>query len=310
MYNQILEQIQKSSHVVLISHINPDGDALGSSLALYHAILKLGKKVTICNSTKEIAKKFDFLPSFNKIRNTLPSRYDLLISCDCGSFDRLAIERVEVPIINIDHHKSNTEYGTINIVEPDSPSTTMVVFSMLESFKIKMDAKIATCIYTGIVEDTDFFVNQNTDKAVFKMSAKLINYGVDSTKVAYNLLQRESLAKVRLKAILINSIELKQNAKVGIGIIRQEDLNSCGAMRSDCDNLINIIRSLVTVEIAILLIEEKNSEFKVSLRSKIADVESIATKFGGGGHHYAAGFQSNILDLKELIDKILYEVKI
>ncbi len=263
---------------------------------------KLGKKVTICNMTKDIANKYDFLPSFEKIKHSIPNRYDLLISCDCGSFDRLGIEKVETPLINIDHHKSNTDYGTINIVDPDSPSTTMIVFSMIESFNIKMDAKIATCIYTGLVEDTDFFINKNTDKSVFEMSAKLIGYGLDINSVTDNLLQRESLAKTRLKAILINSIELIKNAKIGIGIIRQEDLNSCGALRSDCDALINIIRSLAIVEIAILLVEEKNFTFKISLRSKTADVESIATKFNGGGHHYAAGFQSDITDTKEIIN--------
>ncbi len=310
MYDKALKLIQKSNHIVIISHISPDGDALGSSLALYLMIRKLGKKVTICNATKDIAQKYDFLPSFEKIKNSIPNRYDLLISCDCGSFDRLGIKKLETPLINIDHHKSNTGYGTINIIEALSPSTTMIIFSMIESFNIKMDAKIATCIYTGIVEDTDFFINKNTDQTVFEMSAKLISYGLDIGDVSNNLLQRESLAKIRLKAILINSIELVENAKVGIGIIRQNDLKRCGALRSDCDTLINLIRSLATVEIAILLVEEKNFSFKVSLRSKIADVESIATKFNGGGHHYAAGFQSEIKDAKELINKILHEVKI
>ncbi len=310
MYNTIFGLIQKSNHTVIISHINPDGDALGSSLALYLMLRKLGKKTTICNMTKDIAYKYNFLPSFDKIRNSLPNRYDLVISCDCGSFDRLGVEKIETPIINIDHHKSNKSYGTINIIEPNTPSTTMVVFSMLESLKIKIDAKIATCIYTGIVEDTDFFVNKNTNKDVFEMSAKLIDYGLDINSVTNNLSQRESLAKTRLKAILINSIELKKSGKVGVGVITQKDLNSCGAMRSDCDTLINIIRSLAIVEIAILLVEEQNYTFKVSLRSKMVDVESIATKFGGGGHYYAAGFQSSIKDKIEIINKILDEVNI
>ena len=136
MYHNAWKLISQSHRIVLISHINPDGDALGSSLSLYPLLKEMGKKVTVVNRTAPLPLRYDFLPNYAKIKPALPARFDLLISFDCGSFDRLGIEKPDVPIINIDHHITNTQYGDINLIDPSMPSASSVVLQMLRENNI------------------------------------------------------------------------------------------------------------------------------------------------------------------------------
>ncbi len=307
MHEQVWELIQKSHYITLISHINPDGDTLGCSLSFYPVLKKMGKNVSLFNATAQSANKYDFLPYFSKIKDKFPSKCDLLISFDSGSFDRLGIEKSDYKIINIDHHKSNTLYGDINIVDPTSASATLVALDILES-KVTIDKDIATCIYTGLAEDTGFFIFSNTDQRAFASASKLLLLGADPVLVAQNLKMRNSLAKTRLTARFIDSIELLKDAKIAVGYVTQDDLKKTGAFRNDTVHLVDILRNLATVELAIFIIENKDDSYKVSLRSKKElDVSKISQSFGGGGHQKASGFDSNEPDKSQLIKKIIQE---
>jgi phosphoesterase RecJ-like protein len=301
--------IQNSYKITLIPHINPDADALGSALAFYLVLKNLGKKPSIFNATKEIGVKYDFLPNFNKIKCIFPQSCDLIISFDCGSFSRLGIANNSLKLINIDHHKTNNMFGDINIVQPLAPSTTVVVFNMLKSLNIPISKDIATCLYSGLLEDSKFFTTQETDKKMFDNASELISLGADGGFVAYNLKQRVSLAKLRLQAKMIGSLELVKDATVGYSVIREKDFIQCGALRSDCDDFADLIDTLATVKLAILIMEEKSEIYKISLRSRYINVEEIAIKLGGGGHKNASSFKSNN-NIKEIIKEILDKVKI
>jgi phosphoesterase RecJ-like protein len=265
----------------------------------------MGKNISVVNSTQELSNKYDFLPNFKKLKNYMPPKCDLLISFDCGSFDRLGIEKGEFKIINIDHHKTNTHYGDINIVDSSSASATLLALEILE-FDHPLTKDEALCIYTGLVEDTGFFTFANTDYKAFEAASKLISVGVNPTQVSQNLKMRNSLAKIRLTALFINSIELLHDATVAVGTITQDDFLTTGAIKSDSDHLVDILRNLATVELAVMILEEKTNGYKISLRSKShIDVSAIAQSFGGGGHKRAAGFEIQKTDTATLIEQII-----
>ena len=305
MYQEAWQMITQSRYITLISHINPDGDALGSSLSLYPILRDMGKKVTVVNVTSPLPIRYDFLPNFDKIKTTLPTRIDLLISFDCGSFDRLGIDPVDAPLINVDHHVTNTRYGTLNLIDEDLPSASSVVLKLLHENNIPLRRDVATCIYTALAEDTGFFSYENVTAHTFEIAAELIAAKADPVTVAKNLKERNSLAKLRLEAVTIEKLQLVNQAMVGYAILTLEDFARTGALRSDSDACVDIIRSLATVEMAILLIEE-DAGYKISLRSKGSiDVSQIATAFGGGGHKRAAGFTIASKKSEEIITNII-----
>ncbi len=305
MYQKAWQLITQSRYITLISHVNPDGDALGSALSLYPILKEMGKKVSVVNVTTPLPVRYDFLPNFDKIKTSLPKQIDLLISFDCGSFDRLGIDPVDVPLINIDHHITNTRYGTLNLIEERLPSASSVVLKLLHENNISLRRDVATCIYTALAEDTGFFSYENVDAHTFEIAAELISAKADPATIAKNLKERNSLAKLRLEALTIDKLQLVYHAMIGYAVLTLEDFAKTGAKRSDSDACVDIIRSLATVELAILLIEEHEG-YKISLRSKgSVDVSQIALKFGGGGHKRAAGFTVKSKKMRQIIDNII-----
>lgn len=310
MYHDTVALIKKSQKITLVSHTTPDGDALGSSLAFYLALKKMRKNVKIFNATKILSSRYDFLPSFSKITHTFPKNCDLVISFDCGSFDRLGIDKGDFKLINIDHHKSNTNYGDINIVEQTHASASSVVFSVLQSFEIKIDKDIATCIYTALAEDTNFFTTKNVTSEVFALASTLIKLGASPTLVAQNLKQRNSLAKVRLHGLFIESIELLNDGEIAIGEVNEEMFKKTGALRYDTTELVDTLHDMSTVQVAIFILILPDGNYKFSLRSKNKDVSKIAIKLGGGGHQHAAGLNVTKEQKERILKQIIKEVHI
>jgi phosphoesterase RecJ-like protein len=310
MYQELKNYIQNSGKITLVSHVAPDADALGSSLAFYLALKRMGKNVKIYNSTKVLAKKYDFLPSYKSITNIFPQNSDLVISFDSGSFKRLDIKRGDYKLINIDHHKSNEIYADLNIVDPTHASTSSVVYDIFKSWDISISRDIALCIYTALVEDTNFFSDSSTDERVFSLASELTKLGARPEVVGENLTQRNSLAKLRLDSLFIDSMVLKKDAKVAIGEVSDDMLKKSGALRYDTAHLADILQSLATVEFSIFTLEMDDGIVKFSLRSKSIDVSTIALKFGGGGHSRSAGFSVDATKKDEIIEKILGDLDI
>ena len=306
MYKELKELVSSSKKMVLVSHVEPDGDAIGSSLAFYLAMKKIGKKVKIFNKTEIIANKYDFLKGFDKITNKIPQNIDLMISFDCGSFKRIGIDRVDgCKLVNIDHHKSNEEFGDLNIINSDFASTSSVVYDILVFLGIEIDKDIAQAIYTALAEDTNFFSDSTTDERVFELAKNLVLAGAKPDIVGKNLLRRESLAKLRLESLFIDRIVLKKDAKVAIGGVDEDMLKSSGALRYDSAHLADILQSLATVKLSIFTLDMPDGVVKFSLRSEDIDVSEIAKKFGGGGHHESAGFSTSYDKKDHYIKKIL-----
>ena len=312
LFQEVWEKIKKSNNIVLIAHVNPDGDALGSSLSLYPILKKMGKKVSILNVTKPLPMYLDFLPNFEKVVNKLPKKIDLMISFDCGSFDRLGIEEKPSFLINIDHHISNTKYGDINIIDANAASSSQVVYNMLKTNNIEIDKDAALCIYTALVTDTGSFQYESVNEKVFLMAADLVSCGVRPEFVAKMLFQRDRLSRLRLLAKAYDTIELCCEGKVAFVEVTKEMMEITGAIKDDTDTIVNSVRGIASVEVACML-REDDEGIKISLRSKdYADVSKVAVKYGGGGHIRAAGAtikgEFDFSKIKEMIKNDLKKI--
>ncbi len=303
-FKKLLEGFDK---VTLLVHKKPDGDTICSAIALYEALKKELKKIELVSFDKELPKEYSFLPAFQKFKHKIDFNDSLIITLDSASIDRVGFDISKRVIVNIDHHKSNTSFGTLNIVEELS-ATALVVFKLLEA-GFTINAESAKALYAGIISDNQNFTTSLTQKEDFLVAAKLIDFGIDPTSIAIFVNKSKSLAHFRLKSYAMNAMELCCDAKVAIMSITEEDLQKSGAKSSDIDGIIDEAIALKVVEAAFLIYPYHNF-FKVSIRSKNEDISKMALAFGGGGHKSAAGFEvknGTIGQIKEDIIKYIKE---
>ena len=300
--------IDRHRTVTILSHINPDADALGTSLGIYALLKVYGKQVEIVNYSTDLPQHLDFLPNFSKIKHKIDYAESLVIACDCGSIDRLGFDLNGREIINIDHHQTNQNYGTLNLVDPLLTASSHVAYNALED-KFPVTAEVATCFYTALLSDTRYFTTNNVDEEVFAFAVELMARGADNKQVAFNLTQRRSLASLRMLGKVLDTITLHRDATVASMRAEQDMFTATGAKMSDIEGVVDYARSLVTVEIGILLVQQE-SYIKVSLRSKSLDISSLAKDFGGGGHTNACGFTIESGNIEEILDKILKKIEL
>jgi phosphoesterase RecJ-like protein len=291
--NDIIERIQHAKHVVVIAHINPDADSIGSASAVYTYLLTLHKKVSFFCATKNINQKLSFIPWFEKIKDSFPNSADLAISLDCGDINRLGVD-LECDLINIDHHESNSRYGLHNLVDSSSISTTTIVYELFKKNDISINKKMATALYAGLLDDSDSFLSDDVDGMSFAVAKELINSGADYKSCNRFIKKYQSLAALRLKANMLLNMKLYNSAKIAVFLVTAEDMKKSGAVGQDCEIALEESLFLPTVEVALLLKENRDLSIKGSLRSSSdIDVSKIASQFGGGGHKSRAGFVVN-----------------
>lgn len=309
MYQEAWQKMLHANHILIVSHVHPDGDTLGSALALYEVLKNAGKKVSHYNKTVELPYIYDFLPGFNNIKSELPKAFDLVVSCDCATLDRLKLPQGEYEIINIDHHISNHYFGSLNVVVDSFSSAGMVVYELLKANAIPITKACAICLYTSIADDTGFFLYGDMDELTFGIVAHLVKCGANPKEIASKVKRREPLSKIRLYGYMLNNFDLHEEGTIATIIFSKEALASTGARRNDTKNIVNMLRSIVNVTSAIMLLEENEGGYKVSLRSKDINVTQIALEYQGGGHKTAAGFEVAACDPIVLRDEILEKIK-
>jgi phosphoesterase RecJ-like protein len=314
----ILEQLKKSNDVLLTTHINPDGDALGSMIAMGLALASCGKNITFYNESSTPAV-YRFLPSVESIVHHIDDIqvYDTAIILDCGDIGRVGklsskIGRIPV-IINIDHHMTNTRFGTFQMVDPSACAAAEIVYQLIKEMRVEIRSDIAVAIYTGILTDTGSFRFSNTNKAAFSICREMVDLGINPSKVAEYVFGTYSLERIKLLNKVLDSIELSENGKLSLMTLTQTMIEETGSVPDDASNFINYARHIEDVKVAALIREGKNGKsedvnsFHISLRSDgTVDVAAIASAFGGGGHINAAGFNihSTLLDVKKKILKM------
>jgi len=302
-----VDKLQEYRAITILTHINPDGDTLGTGLGIY-ALLKANTKhkIEIVNISTDLPIYLDFLPSYRKIKSKMDYIDSLVICCDGGSLDRFGVDLEGRDIVNIDHHHTNKYYGSINIIDKDGASASLVAYNFFKDiYNINRDC--ATCFYSALFSDTLGFTTNNTDKDVFKIAYELVTFGANPSEIGYNFTQRKSLSSIRILQRALTRLTLSNDAKIASLYITQEDILSTNIPISQTDTIIDYPRSLVTVEIAIFLIELQD-RVKVSVRSKNVDISTLALSFGGGGHKNASGFSMDKRDIQEIIDTIIAQI--
>lgn len=306
--DNILEQINKAEKIVILTHENPDGDAMGSSLAMYQALKNYGKNPDII--IPEHPRAFDCLPCIDEIKTESDiEQYDLAISLDCASIKMLNgfakyFENAKVKVC-IDHHGTNTMFGDHNYVNPDAPACAQILLVILEYFGIEITKEIGTCILTGIITDTGGFKYQGVTAETFEFVAWLLNKGVNVSKVYHQVLQTKTKPNFELHRIANNRIEFLADGKIAYTYITEEDEKNVHAETGDHEGIVEIGRDVEGVEVSIF-IRQTEKGCKISLRSnEYVNVSDACVVFGGGGHPRAAGctIQGTIEQSKEKVIK-------
>ena len=280
------DKLREAGRIVVTAHVNPDGDALGSSLALYHLLQKLGKTVQVLIDD-DIPDAFGFLPGIEVIAKPDEEKYqaDLLVLLDV-SMDRVGrvIERCPAPILNIDHHITNDEKADYLYLDADRAATAEIVYQLAGALQVVPDKAAATCMYRGMSTDTGNFRYSNTTPFTMRAAADMIEAGAEPHVVS-EALEKRSFKEVQDRARAMQTIEVCADGKIA-GLYIGNDLYET---LDTTEGFIDGVRIIDTVRVAILMKEVEPGKCRVSMRSKGVDVSSIAASFGGGGHIRAAG---------------------
>jgi len=301
--------INRYKFFLITSHVRLDGDALGSELALYHMLLHRGKEVVVYNQD-DTPGNYCFLPGNDKIVHKLPSleNYDVAFILDCSEPDRIGDEASYIGnmerIINIDHHISNDNFGTLVLTDHQASSTAELLYRLMKEMNIDITKNIATNLYAAILTDTGGFCYGNTKKDTLIVAGNLVEGGANPQWISENIYENNPLSKIRLLTKALETLAFDWDRKVGYMIVSRKDIKEAGALEEHTEGFVDIPRSIQGVEVSILFTELSEHEFKLSLRSKgKVNVERVASAFGGGGHINAAACH-----ISGNFDTVLYRV--
>jgi len=316
--DRLIHLLNNSRNVLITTHAGPDGDAMGSLLAMNLVLQGMHKRVTLFNETP-IPAVYRFLPRVPCVGRRLISvdEFDTAVILDCSDLQRIGeasamIGRIP-EIINIDHHVTNTRFGTCELIDTEACATAEILYHLFKRMQISFTRDLATCIYTGILTDTGSFRFSNTNRTTFQICEDLIASGADPFQVAQHVYGTYSLGRIKLLNLALDSIEISDNGKVSLMALTRAMMQETGTQQEDADGMINYARRIQDVRIAVLIQEQINGDLRspeqmrtyhVSLRSDgSVDVSAIAARFGGGGHQSAAGFsiESTLPEIKQTI---------
>ncbi len=296
---KIIDSLKKYDDFLLVSHLSPDGDTLGSTAALFLALKQLGKRA-VAAVDGAVPDKLRFLNDYCEFCSPevlSKEEFECAVAIDVADIPRLgrlkdAFLASEHTLV-IDHHPTNTEFGEYNLIDCKA-STGEVVMEIIDSMGAKIDDRIANCLYAAVSTDTGNFIYSSVTEETLKNAARLRGCGADIPRLAAMIYSERSLGATKIIGRGIDSLSLFSNGRIAALSISKKDIEECGAKREDTDSLINYAREIKGVEIAIFVNELSGGRAKVSLRSnEYADVAEFAKRFGGGGHVHAAGYTDN-----------------
>jgi bifunctional oligoribonuclease and PAP phosphatase NrnA len=315
---EVVERLGAGDRFLLTTHEGPDGDALGSMLALHQILGLAGKDSVMFLAEKEfpLPVEYRFLPLqevFHEPPADLADR--TIVFLDCGNIDRMPVGwlREGAEIINIDHHHDNTRFGALNLVDESASCTAEIVFEIAAGLGVELTPEIATALYVGLITDTGMFMYENTDARSHRVAAALIEAGVDVNETYRRLYERMPIEKLRLLARTLDRVERHLDGALSVAYVSTEDYLVTGADETLTEGIIDFVRAIEGTAVAAVIRDkpgEAGAARKASLRSTDGrvDVSEIARKMGGGGHRRAAGFSSD-LGLGELVDFLREETR-
>lgn len=294
--NILDERIEKAKTIVILGHQNPDGDCIGSALAIYNYIKnKYSNDKTVKIYLDEFSKKFLILPNADKISSDKndATKFDLAIIVDSGSLERIKdfkryFEEAKDSIV-FDHHENNDFPAMVSVVNPDSIATAEIVYPFLDREYINKD--VATCLYVGLATDSGIFRYKATNKKTFLMAAELVEYGFDFTSILDTIVFDNSLKQRKGQGLVFDRLKLICKGQVSYSYITGDEMKNLGLEKTDIDNIIVYLREIENIKIAAFAYQVGNNIYKFSLRSKFDkyNLSEFAKKHDGGGHVLAAG---------------------
>jgi phosphoesterase RecJ-like protein len=311
---EILQILKKAERVLIATHVFPDGDALGSQLALGFALESLGKEVYFY-SEETVSHILDFLPGSHRLNTALPAvdTFDCGVSLDCGDKRRLGKGADHLlgchPFIAIDHHAGHQTFGDVTWVDEKRSSTGEMIYDLVRKLDCEISHDTAFCIYTAILTDTGSFKYESTTAHTLRVAADLLDYGVKPAEICGHIFDNYSKNRLWLLQAVLGSLSLHADDRIAFISVTQELLDSTGTIPADTELFINFPRSLRTVKVAVFLKETATNLVGVSMRAKgEVDVAEVARAFGGGGHRNAAGFKIADTSLAQLEERLLAEL--
>lgn len=317
--SQIAKFILESKKIGITYHVSPDGDAVGSVLALFNALKSLNKDCYII-SKDTLSENLKFLKGSDEITGEITEpvdETDVVVVLDCGNLERVSANLKEFTgtIINIDHHLSNDKYGDINYIDSNAAATAEIVFELLNLMGISFEKEdsvikdIGTCMYTSIVTDTGAYRHSNVTERTHRISAVLKKIGVDNTFIYQSLFDNKDFSRIKLIGKALSSMQLILNGKVALLEIDKNFTADLGIDIGDTSDIISYGLQIKGVEVTLLL-KEVEDAVKASLRAKsYVDVRKIAEVFGGGGHIRASGIKIKNMSMEEAKYEILNEIQ-
>lgn len=292
------EYLLDSKEILLLTHKNPDGDALGSLLALYQVLQRAGKSVTP-GCLDPAPATFKFLPEQEKIINEFDANaFDLVIILDCGDIHQTGFQDSKPELfdgsrklVKIDHHEVGGEFGDVKLVNSEFSATCSILTYLFdEILHVPISPNIATCLLTGISTDTGSFKHSNTKPTTLRLAAKLLRKGANNAAIAKNIYQSTPISALKLWGNVLQSLKQTKEG-VTLAVAQRQDFESSAAKDEDLAGVVDYVNAVPDAKFSILL-SERNGLVKASLRTQHpeADVAKVASAFGGGGHVKAAGF--------------------
>jgi bifunctional oligoribonuclease and PAP phosphatase NrnA len=316
--DQVVEEIRQAERLLLTTHENPDGDALGSLLAMHEIAQQLGKDSVMFMAADEFPLPYEYrhLP-LDGVLNEPPQDLEerVLVFLDCGNIDRMPVDFAKsgAHLLNIDHHHDNTRFGTVNLVVGDASCTAELVYEISKQLGAELTPQIADALYVGLITDTGRFMYENTTPAAHRMAAELIEAGVDVHQTYRRIFEDLPFTRLRLLGRALASVERYDDGAMTVGYLTRGDYGQTGALEGDTEGIVDHLRAVAGTAVAVLvrelLSDGREGLRKVSLRATDGrvDVSRIARGFGGGGHRQAAGFTTD-LPPGELVERLRAEI--
>ncbi|MFQ5742234.1 MAG: bifunctional oligoribonuclease/PAP phosphatase NrnA [Acidobacteriota bacterium] len=289
--NEVISCFRKNQNFVIVGHKDPDGDSLGSAMALALGLEQLGKGALVV-SADAIAPSYQRLPHMERVQQaaSLPSGFPVAVLIECNGIERTGLSGFQGRLlVNIDHHAKNPRFADVNWIDPNVAATGVMIHRLLRALDADITHDIAVHLYVAVLTDTGSFRYSNTDAAAFRLCAELLDYGVDAAAAASWVYEHVPAAKARMLGLALSGLELESEGRVAWMVIPHAVFCDYPG-EPDTEGIVNHAQSVEGVDVSVLFKEIKPKRYRISLRSSArADVAAIAASFGGGGHPRAAG---------------------
>jgi phosphoesterase RecJ-like protein len=313
----IVDELRRAEKLLLTTHENPDGDALGSLLGMHLILRQLGKDSVMFMAEKEFPLPYEYqrMP-LQEVRREVPSDIDdrVVVFLDCGNIDRMPVDflhEAHLHVLNIDHHHDNTRFGEVNLVVGHASCTAEILWDLAGDLGVELTPEIANALYIALVTDTGKFMFENTTPRAHEMAADLIEAGVQPQEAHRSLYEGLPFARLQLLARALNAVERYDGGQLTLTHLTREDFAHSTATESDSEGIVDHLRQVESTVVAALVREllDVDGRRKVSLRAtdKRVDVSIIARGLGGGGHRQAAGFTTGV-PMDELVERLRREI--